>query len=171
MQPKKYDELTDEEKELLEDDDDDDDLSVEDGEDKEEEEPEMEEVDVNYYKTVNEQKPLWTRSPNDIEESEYQAFYKSFAKASDDALTHVHFKAEGQIEFSSILFIPKKAPYGLYDNYYTNNVKLSLYVRRVLVGDEFEEFLPRYLNFIKGLVDSNDLPLNVNREQLLHQQR
>merc|ERR1719461_1014086 len=90
----------------------------------------------------------------------------AFAKAGDDALSYTHFKAEGEIEFDSLIFIPKKAPYGLYDNYYTNNVKLSLYVRRVLVGDEFDEFLPRYLNFVKGLVDSNDLPLNVNREQL-----
>merc|ERR1712157_237552 len=89
-----------------------------------------------------------------------------FAKSSDEYLSKVHFKAEGQIEFSSLLFIPKTAPYGLYDNYYTNPSKLSLYVRRVLVADEFEEFLPRYLSFVKGLVDSNDLPLNVNREQL-----
>jgi len=161
---KVYDELTDEEKALLEEDDDD--LAVEDEDEETDEEPEMEDVKVNYWKTLNEQQPLWLRTPSEIEDSEYQSFYKSFAKETTDFLSHVHFKAEGQIEFSSILFIPKKAPYGLYDNYYTNNVKLSLYVRRVLVGDEFDEFLPRYLNFVKGLVDSNDLPLNVNREQL-----
>merc|ERR1719320_1896332 len=160
--PVVYDELTEEEKSALEDDDDD--ISVEDEE--EEEEEEFEEVDIAYWKTLNEQKPLWLRSAPDITESEYQTFYKSFAKSSDDYLAKVHFKAEGQIEFSSLLFIPKTAPYGLYDNYYTNPSKLSLYVRRVLVADEFEEFLPRYLGFVKGLVDSNDLPLNVNREQL-----
>merc|ERR1711953_1589750 len=74
--------------------------------------------------------------------------------------------AEGEIEFSSILYIPKSAPFGLYDNYYTSKPSLKLYVRRVLVADEIEDLVPRYLNFLKGMVDSNDLPLNVNREQL-----
>jgi len=163
QKPVEYDELTDEEREALEDDDD---IAVEEGDEEEEEKEEFEDVEVTYWKTINEQQPLWLRSPPSIEEEEYQSFYKGFAKATDDYLTKVHFKAEGQIEFSSLLFIPKKAPYGLYDNYYTNPSKLSLYVRRVLVADEFEEFLPRYLGFVKGLVDSNDLPLNVNREQL-----
>merc|ERR1719233_1947834 len=162
MKPVVYDELTEEEKEALEDDDD---LSVED-EEEEEDKEEFEDVEVTYWKTINEQQPLWLRTPNTIEDEEYQTFYKGFAKSGDEYLSKVHFKAEGQIEFSSLLFIPKTAPYGLYDNYYTNPSKLSLYVRRVLVADEFEEFLPRYLGFVKGLVDSNDLPLNVNREQL-----
>merc|ERR1719187_752159 len=162
QKPIVYDELTDEEREALEDDDD---ISVED-EDEEEEKEEFEDVEVTYWKTINEQKPLWLRPAPSVEEDEYQAFYKSFSKTEEEYLSKVHFKAEGQIEFSSLLFIPKKAPYGLYDNYYTNPSKLSLYVRRVLVADEFEDFLPRYLGFVKGLVDSNDLPLNVNREQL-----
>merc|ERR1719233_911986 len=162
MKPVVYDELTEEEKEALEDDDD---ISVED-EEEEEDKEEFEDVEVTYWKTINEQQPLWLRTPNTIEEDEYQTFYMGFAKSSDEYLSKVHFKAEGQIEFSSLLFIPKTAPYGLYDNYYTNPSKLSLYVRRVLVAEEFEEFLPRYLGFVKGLVDSNDLPLNVNREQL-----
>jgi len=161
--PVVYDELTEEEKEALEEDDD---IAVDDGDDDEEPKEEFEDVEVTYWKTINEQQPLWLRTPSTIEEEEYQSFYKGFAKATDDFLSKVHFKAEGQIEFSSLLFIPKKAPYGLYDNYYTNPSKLSLYVRRVLVADEFEDFLPRYLGFVKGLVDSNDLPLNVNREQL-----
>merc|ERR1719187_235057 len=160
--PVVYDELTDEEREALEDDDD---ISVED-EEEEEDKEEFEDVEVTYWKTINEQQPLWLRTPNTIEEDEYQTFYKGFAKSSDEYLSKVHFKAEGQIEFSSLLFIPKTAPYGLYDNYYTNPSKLSLYVRRVLVADEFQDFLPRYLSFVKGLVDSNDLPLNLNREQL-----
>merc|ERR1719447_2771692 len=162
QKPIVYDELTDEEREALEDDDD---ISVED-EDEEEEKEEFEDVEVTYWKTINEQKPLWLRPAPSVEEDENQTFYKSFAKTEEEYLSKVHFKAEGQIEFSSLLFIPKKAPYGLYDNYYTNPSKLSLYVRRVLVADEFEDFLPRYLGFVKGLVDSNDLPLNVNREQL-----
>lgn len=159
--PVVYDELTEEEQNALEDDDD---LSVEDGEEGEKEE--FEDVEVNYWKTINEQRPLWLRNPADISEDDYQEFYKSFTKASDEYLTKVHFKAEGQIEFSSMLFIPKVAPFDLYNNYYTSNAKISLYVRRVLVSQEFEDFLPRYLSFIKGMVDSNDLPLNVNREQL-----
>jgi len=161
--PVEYDELTDEEKSALEEDDDD--LSVEDDEE-EEEKDEFEDVEVNYWKTINEQRPLWLRTPADISEDEYQEFYKSFTKNSDNYLTKVHFKAEGQIEFSSMLFIPTVAPHDLYNNYYTTNAKISLYVRRVLVSQEFEDFLPRYLSFVKGMVDSNDLPLNVNREQL-----
>jgi len=157
-----YDELTEEERSALEDDED---LSVED--DKEEgEEEEFEDIEVSYWKTINEQRPLWLRNPAEISEDDYQEFYKSFAKTTDEFLTKVHFKAEGQIEFSSMLFIPKKAPFELYNSYYTTNAKISLYVRRVLVSQEFEEFLPRYLSFVKGMVDSNDLPLNVNREQL-----
>jgi len=156
-----YDELTEEEKQALEDDDD---LSVEDDDDEEKEE--FEDVEVSYWKILNEQRPLWLRNPAEISEDEYQEFYKSFTTSTDEYLTKVHFKAEGQIEFSSLLFIPKVAPYGLYDNYYTSNAKLSLYVRRVLVADEFTDFLPRYLSFVRGMVDSNDLPLNVNREQL-----
>merc|ERR1712087_686012 len=80
--------------------------------------------------------------------------------------TYSHFKAEGEIEFSSIIYVPATAPYGLYDSYYTSKSPLKLYVRRVLVADEMEDLVPRYLNFMQGLVDSNDLPLNVNREQL-----
>jgi len=157
-----YDELTEEEKKALEEDDD---LSIED-DDEDEEKEEFEDYEVSFWKTINEQKPLWLRSPADISAEDYQEFFKAFTKSKDEYLTKVHFKAEGQIEFSSILFIPKKAPYGLYENYYTTNAKLSLYVRRVLVADEFEDFLPRYLSFVRGMVDSNDLPLNVNREQL-----
>merc|ERR1719336_2441618 len=119
-----------------------------------------------FWKRLNENKPIWTRSAKDVTEEEYQSFYKAFSKSSDEALAYSHFKAEGEIEFSSIIYVPKSAPWGLYDNYYTQKSSLALYVRRVLVADKFEDFIPRYLNFMKGLVDSNDLPLNVNREQL-----
>jgi len=159
--PVVYDELSEEEKSALEDDDE---LSVED--DEGDEKQEFENVEVTYWKIINEQRPLWLRNSADITEEEYQEFYKAFTKTSDEYLTKVHFKAEGQIAFSSLLFIPKEAPYGMYDDYYTTPSKLSLYVRRVLVADEFQDFLPRYLNFVRGMVDSNDLPLNVNREQL-----
>merc|ERR1712231_39575 len=77
-----------------------------------------------------------------------------------------HFNAEGEIEFKSILFLPKKAPFDMMDNYNTKKSEVKLYVRRVLVAEKFDELLPRYLNFVRGVVDSDDLPLNVSREQL-----
>merc|ERR1711937_1000241 len=77
-----------------------------------------------------------------------------------------HFNAEGEIEFKSVLFLPKKAPFDQMDNYWTKRSEIKLYVRRVLVADKFDELLPKYLNFVKGVVDSDDLPLNVSREQL-----
>merc|ERR1711861_84361 len=83
-----------------------------------------------------------------------------------DPLAYTHFNAEGEIEFKSVLFLPKKAPFDQMDNYWTKRSEIKLYVRRVLVTDKFDELLPRYLNFVKGVVDSDDLPLNVSREQL-----
>merc|ERR1711871_1749842 len=83
-----------------------------------------------------------------------------------DPLAYTHFNAGGEIEFKSVLFLPKKAPFDMMDNYWTKKSEVKLYVRRVMVAEKFEELLPRYLNFIKGVVDSDDLPLNVSREQL-----
>merc|ERR1712206_12674 len=83
-----------------------------------------------------------------------------------DPLAYTHFNAEGEIEFKSILFLPKKAPFDMMDNYWTKKSEVKLYVRRVLVAEKFEDLLPRYLNFVRGVVDSDDLPLNVSREQL-----
>merc|ERR1711871_1679350 len=92
--------------------------------------------------------------------------YKSISKDYLDPLAYTHFNAEGEIEFKSILFLPKKAPFDMMDNYHTKKSEVRLFVRRVLVADKFEELLPRYLNFVRGVVDSDDLPLNVSREQL-----
>jgi len=117
-------------------------------------------------KRLNKNKPIWSRRASTISEEEYEEFYKQFAHDTEPPLEYTHFKAEGEVEFDSILFVPKKAPLGMYDQYYNTRSTLKLYVRRVLVADEFEDIIPRYLNFIKGLVDSNDLPLNVNREDL-----
>merc|ERR1712183_292627 len=91
---------------------------------------------------------------------------KSISKDYLDPLAYTHFNAEGEIEFKSILFLPKKAPFDMMDNYWTKKSEVKLFVRRVLVADKFEELLPRYLNFVRGVVDSDDLPLNVSREQL-----
>merc|ERR1711920_799122 len=97
---------------------------------------------------------------------EYTEFYKSISKDYLDPLAYTHFNAEGEIEFKSILFLPKKAPFDMMDNYWSKKSEVKLFVRRVLVADKFEELLPRYLNFVRGVVDSDDLPLNVSREQL-----
>jgi len=115
---------------------------------------------------VNEQKPIWTRNPKDVTEEEYNKFYKSLTKDTEDPLTHIHFVAEGDVSFRALLYIPKKAPAGLYDNYYSKSSAIKLFVRRVLIAEEFDELMPRYLSFVKGVVESDDLPLNVNRETL-----
>merc|ERR1711979_171543 len=106
------------------------------------------------------------RSKEDVTEEEYTEFYKSISKDYLDPLAYTHFNAEGEIEFKSILFLPKKAPFDMMDNYWQKKSEVKLFVRRVLVADKFDELLPRYLNFVRGVVDSDDLPLNVSREQL-----
>merc|ERR1712144_139964 len=118
------------------------------------------------WEQVNTQKAIWLRAKEDVTEEEYNEFYKSISKDYLDPLTYTHFNAEGEIEFKSILYLPKKAPFDMMDNYHTKKSEVKLYVRRVLVAEKFEELLPRYLNFIRGVVDSDDLPLNVSREQL-----
>lgn len=115
---------------------------------------------------VNDNKAIWLRNKDQIEEKEYSNFYKALTKESDEPLTYIHFTAEGEVEFKSILFIPKKAPSDMFENYYSKSAALKLYVRRVLINEEFDELMPRYLNFIKGVVDSDELPLNVSRESL-----
>merc|ERR1711943_55944 len=118
------------------------------------------------YERVNTQSPVWTRDKKDISDEDYSSFYKSISKDYDDPLSWIHFKAEGEIEFKSILYIPKRAPNDSFNNYYSKSTALRLYVRKVMITDEFEELLPRYLNFLRGVVDSDDLPLNVSRETL-----
>jgi len=161
-----------------EDDDDDkdddeekDDVETKDDEEKEEEKEEDEEKKpkkktVYEWEQVNTQKAIWLRAKEDVTEEEYNEFYKSISKDYLDPLAYTHFNAEGEIEFKSILFLPKKAPFDMMDNYWTKRSEVKLFVRRVLVADKFEELLPRYLNFVRGVVDSDDLPLNVSREQL-----
>jgi len=162
---------------------DDDEEKAEEGEDKEEDDLEVSEDEeedkedkkpktktvrekVWEWKHINTNKPIWTRKPADIEEKEYMDFYKALTKDTDDPIEYSHFSAEGEISFKSILYVPKKAPHGYYDNYYKKSTALKLYVRKVLISEEFEDFMPRYLGFIKGVVDSEDLPLNVSRETL-----
>merc|ERR1711967_212249 len=118
------------------------------------------------WEQVNTQKAIWLRAKEDVTEEEYNEFYKTVSKDYLDPLAYTHFNAEGEIEFKSVLYLPKKAPFDQMDNYWTKKSEVKLYVRRVLVAEKFEDLLPRYLNFVRGVVDSDDLPLNVSREQL-----
>merc|ERR1712166_128038 len=136
----------------------------EDEEEKEEKKPKKK--TVYEWEQVNTQKAIWLRAKEDVTEEEYNEFYKGISKDYLDPLAYTHFNAEVEIEFKSILFLPKKAPFDMMDNYWTKRSEVKLYVRRVLVAEKFDELLPRYLNFVRGVVDSDDLPLNVSREQL-----
>lgn len=118
------------------------------------------------WELINDIKAVWLREKDDIEEREYNDFYKTISKDHRDPVAYSHFSAEGEIDFKSIIYIPSEAPYDMFENYYGKSSALKLYVRRVLITEEFDELMPNYLNFIKGVVDSDDLPLNVSREQL-----
>merc|ERR1712156_607494 len=118
------------------------------------------------WELCNQSKPIWTRKPEQIEEGEYEEFYKAITKDKNGPMTQTHFIAEGEVTFKSLLFVPSKQESESFNKYGQAQENIKLYVRRVFITDDFKDMMPNYLSFVKGVVDSDDLPLNVSRETL-----
>merc|ERR1712223_1435686 len=142
--------------------------TVEEDKDEEEKKPKTKKVDKTTWdwELCNESKPIWTRKPEEIEQGEYDEFYKSITKDKNGPMTQTHFIAEGEVTFKSLLFVPHNQPSEQFNKYGQAAENIKLYVRRVFITHDFKDMMPNYLSFVKGVVDSDDLPLNVSRETL-----
>ena len=129
-------------------------------------EPLKQEIVTYQWVRANDNVAIWAREKEDVTDQEYREFYENLAKDGTQSNQWIHFKAEGEVEFKGILYVPEEGPHDMYDKYYEKQARIRLYVKKVLITDEFTDLVPNYLNFVKGVIDSDDLPLNVNRETL-----